>query len=63
MSKWDGCPVISCKNDLCDRECQHQKRQKELAIATTLSMSDAEWAREKEMAEGMNSLNPRPLPR
>lgn len=33
MSKWDGCPVIACKNDLCDRECQHHVRQKEMAIA------------------------------
>lgn len=25
MSKWPGCPTISCKNDLCDVECQRLK--------------------------------------
>lgn len=33
MSKWEGCPVIACKNDLCDLECQALKRQKEMADA------------------------------
>ena len=33
MSQWDGCPIIACKNELCYLECQHKKRQKELAIA------------------------------
>ena len=22
MSKWPGCPVVACKNDLCDEGCQ-----------------------------------------
>lgn len=25
MSKWPGCPVIACKNDLCALGCQHFK--------------------------------------
>lgn len=23
MSKWDGCPIIACKNDLCHTGCQY----------------------------------------
>lgn len=22
MSKWTGCPTVSCKNDLCNERCQ-----------------------------------------
>lgn len=27
MSKWPGCPVVACKNDLCHEECQALKMQ------------------------------------
>lgn len=37
MSKWNGCPVVACKNDLCHSECQHLKRaESEIGIATEL---------------------------
>ncbi len=29
MSKWIGCPVVACKNDLCHTECRVLKQQKE----------------------------------
>jgi hypothetical protein len=32
MSKWPGCPVTACKNDLCHTECQ-KKRQREIEEA------------------------------
>jgi hypothetical protein len=27
MSKWDGCPIIACKNDLCHDGCQVLKNR------------------------------------
>lgn len=40
MSKWDGCPIVACKNELCDRECQH------LASAKVIQIRDYQPKRE-----------------
>ena len=52
MSKWDGCRVVACKNDLCFLECQYLKRLK--IEAEALSMTPEEWERERSIAEQLN---------
>lgn len=56
MRKWDGCRVIACKNDLCDRECQYLARLK--SEAAIVAMTPEEWERERSIAEQLNRVCP-----